>query len=546
MTTTLSDHIVTDDLTILLGLVAATVFLLNNLYKPQSLVHPILLGRQSDVARARNPGESAIYRNYSTGLMGRFPLRLGKDVNILADLVKPEVESPRTLWSTKITNSQLQDRAAALAAGLVRLAGLRPNDSRAFLLLNDGIEFVLSDFALASLSIISHTVSALNLLPSIFERHPAQAIFANAAFLPQLLELLKGRSINYTVIVVGEVGGQISASVPANVRILQFSDVERSGRIADNVTLTAPQASDVFTTLFHGEESGHIREIQFTHENMIAGVAATRALLPSSSPLTTLDTVVSAHSLGSIYGRVVAYTAVYEGTSFTTLTDGSHSTAKERGLVNDLKDVLSYKDYSIPSPTVLFITANQLKMLVSRIDEEASTALLYPLAMRHKKAGIAEGFVSKESLWDRFVFDGARVKILGDVAGTLRSVIVSDGYIDGGSQTKSRVVLSVPLVHCFTDCAVAGPVLASHPHDLQEFPLEKSESRAAHAGPPSVNVEVKLTGVEDEAVEKGGDPEGFLVVRGPSVGREVGLDEGWVETGERFRVRTNGAFQPVA
>ena len=66
-----SDYLVTDDLTILLSLIAATVFLLNSIYKPQPLVHPILLGRQSDVGRARNPGESAIYRNYGTGLMGR-------------------------------------------------------------------------------------------------------------------------------------------------------------------------------------------------------------------------------------------------------------------------------------------------------------------------------------------------------------------------------------------------------------------------------------------------------------------------------------------
>jgi long-chain acyl-CoA synthetase len=67
----ISDYVVTDDLTILLALIAATTFLLNNLYKPQPLVHPILLGRQSDVGRARNPGESAVYRNYGTGLMGR-------------------------------------------------------------------------------------------------------------------------------------------------------------------------------------------------------------------------------------------------------------------------------------------------------------------------------------------------------------------------------------------------------------------------------------------------------------------------------------------
>lgn len=71
MASLVADYLVTDDLTILLGLIAATVFLLNNLYKPQPLVHPILLGRQSDVGRVRNAGESAVYRNYGTGLMGR-------------------------------------------------------------------------------------------------------------------------------------------------------------------------------------------------------------------------------------------------------------------------------------------------------------------------------------------------------------------------------------------------------------------------------------------------------------------------------------------
>lgn len=60
-----------DDLTILLLLIAATLFLLTNLYRPQALVHPIVLGRQSDVGRARNAKESAVYRNYGTGLVGR-------------------------------------------------------------------------------------------------------------------------------------------------------------------------------------------------------------------------------------------------------------------------------------------------------------------------------------------------------------------------------------------------------------------------------------------------------------------------------------------
>jgi long-chain acyl-CoA synthetase len=42
-------------------------------------------------------------------------------------------------------------------------------------------------------------------------------------------------------------------------------------------------------------------------------------------------------------------------------------------------------------------------------------------------AGVAEGFITKESLWDRLVFDNARIKVLGEGAGTLRGVIVAGG-----------------------------------------------------------------------------------------------------------------------
>ncbi|EEB97093.1 hypothetical protein MPER_03653, partial [Moniliophthora perniciosa FA553] len=140
MAINLNSYLVTDDLTILLGLISATVFLLHTFYRPQPLVHPILLGRQSDVARVRNPGESAVYRNYGTGLMGRFSLRPNKDVHILADLIRPEQDAPRTLWNTKITYAALQDRIAAFGTGLLRLAGLQNTaDSSVLLLLNDCI-----------------------------------------------------------------------------------------------------------------------------------------------------------------------------------------------------------------------------------------------------------------------------------------------------------------------------------------------------------------------------------------------------------------------
>jgi len=59
--------------------------------------------------------------------------------------------------------------------------------------------------------------------------------------------------------------------------------------------------------------------------------------------------------------------------------------------------------------------------------------------------------------------------------------------------------------------------MASHPLDLQSFPGDSEPHiTVAHVGPPAPNVEVKLVGVLDTSVEKGGDPTGdvrcYLVI----------------------------------
>ncbi|KAJ7470569.1 hypothetical protein FB451DRAFT_1254140 [Mycena latifolia] len=556
MASVLSEYLVTDDTTILLGLIAATVFLLNNLYKPQPLVHPILLGRQSDVARVRNPGESAVYRNYGTGLMGRFPLRPTKDVHILADMLKPDSDAPRTLWSSKISNPQLQDRVAAFGTGLLRLAGLEAGESNVLLLLNDSIEFIISDLALASHSIPTLTLTSSNLLASVLESHPPSAIITHAFMLTQLLELIYDAgegNRNHTIIVVGEPSPQAMASVASRVKVHKWSDVEREGIRVEKIISPLPKPSDVFTVSFFASESGHIQGAQLTHENLTAGVAAVRALLPLTHALSQLDTVVSAHSMGTAYGRAIAYTALFEGTSFATLESSKLFRSDEYTPQINVADALSSKVYPIPPPTVAFMKPGHLHTLVDAILKEARKSFfLHPFAWRHKMAGIAEGFITKESLWDRLVFDAARSRVAGEKGGTLRAVIVSEGPLAADSITPARVALSVPVINCYSHPLVAGPVFATLALDLQD--LSGGEAKIAHTGPPSVNVEAKLVGIEDGPVESGADPVGVLMIRGPPVGKLTsmeasyvsipsGEDEGWIGTGLRARVQTNGTFQ---
>ncbi|RDX48303.1 acetyl-CoA synthetase-like protein [Lentinus brumalis] len=562
----LSDYLVTDDLTIILALVAAGLFLLHNLYKPQALVHPILLGRQSDVARVRNPSESAVYRNYGTGMLGRFPLRPTKDQQVLLDLVKPDADAPRTLWSTKITNPQLRERAANFGAGLVRVAGLVPQEFNVLLLLNDGIEFIISDLALASHSVPSFTLSSLSLLSSVLESHPPSLIITEAEFLPHLLELIydSNESEHHSIVVVGDVSASQYRQVQ-NVKIVHWDDIERQGASLDKPILSTPEPSDVFTVAFYETPSGGYDGVQLTHENITAGVAATRALVPPSSALSPLDTIVSTHSLSTPYGRAIAYTALFEGTGFATVDSTKLIKPEGAASLTGLKDLRTSGSYHISSPTILFVHPHHLSSLTDTVLEEArkSSWLLYNFAWRHKLAGILEGYITKQSLWDRLVFDGARVKVMGKGAGTVRAVMVSGAPLEAQALTPSRIALSVPVINVHSHPLAAGPIFASHALDLQTFPPAASSSPSASAadayaftylapvGPPSVNVEVKLTGVDDAAVEGGADPVGALHVRGPSVGRPLSAEEeaaeedqrGWRITGERAKVAPNGTFK---
>lgn len=94
-------------------------------------------------------------------------------------------------------------------------------------------------------------------------------------------------------------------------------------------------------------------------------------------------------------------------------------------------------------------------------------------------------------------------------------------------------------------------MFATHAFDLQSLPSAGGER--AHVGAPSVNVEVKLIDVDDVSVNRGNDPRGELLVRGPPVGTLLSggandtetEDQGWVQTGEIVQVMTNGAFKVV-
>lgn len=157
-------------------------------------------------------------------------------------------------------------------------------------------------------------------------------------------------SEHHTVIVVGDFDPKAVSKAGNILKVLKWADVESKGSTGA-VTITTPSThlliclvnsvltilhagpEEVFTVSFFSSETGRLQGAHLTHANFTAGVAATRALLPLTNGISALDTIVSAHSLSSAYGRVIAYTALFEGSSFATLESTSLFHMEESKLI---------------------------------------------------------------------------------------------------------------------------------------------------------------------------------------------------------------------
>ena len=177
-----------------------------------------------------------------------------------------------------------------------------------------------------------------------------------------------------------------------------------------------------------------------THENITAGVTAIRGLFPASHAISALDTITSAHSMSSAYGRAIVYTAVFEGTSFASIP-GSEVYVEDETRRMSPADGLRVKKYPIPPTTMMFVNPEQLTWLTGRLEEEARKSWVFNIGWKHKVAGVRDGFVSNQTLWDRLVLDGARAKATSEDIGVLSVVVVSggEGFLFLFDSTNERV-----------------------------------------------------------------------------------------------------------
>lgn len=95
-------------------------------------------------------------------------------------------------------------------------------------------EFLITDLALASQSIVSFTLSSFSLFKAALVKHAPQAIIIPKKLLEQVLDLIEasGRSAQHFIIVLGvEKGSSTLHSVRTGIQIMRWEDIEEQGKL---------------------------------------------------------------------------------------------------------------------------------------------------------------------------------------------------------------------------------------------------------------------------------------------------------------------------
>ncbi|WWC57626.1 uncharacterized protein I303_100158 [Kwoniella dejecticola CBS 10117] len=582
-----------DNLTVILLLLLATLAIYHRFFStPQPLVHPLLLGKQSDISTVRKSGETGIYRSWATGQGAPLTVRPANSVKVVSDIVTgPKITDPkkeRYILDVPITDEGLTEITRLIPIGLsllfpsteitstVILLPPSPSTSLPLLLLSIASTANRPVVILPSPRLLSSAISE-----QVQNGHPAAGVVViHVALLEGVLEQLYENKSSAGVLVIGDPekssDGLIDLAKNKGINVRYWEEIWEVAEspAAENCKPKQNVYSDVHS-YYYSTQNNQTVTTKVTHINVTAGIASLLSLFPADKrPSAALhDTVASAVPLTTPLGMTIALSTVWTGASFRLI--GNHEPTWDPEEVDHAAEleVLADKEKGLPKPTILFISPKHHHALLNRLQYTYTSHPFASLAARHKGHSIRAGHIDRDSLWDRVLWSGMRENVLGGIAGQrLRGVILVGDAPPPDALASSHLLLSLPLTRLHPSAYSTGPVFVTHFYDLQspgvghllkEVDMWDTSAGTAtghhgvngkekvHSGPPASNVEVLLRGDHVNAAyeDEGEDARaihGQIWIRGPSVLEMVDIkgknEDGWVDIGEQAKVQTNGTF----
>ncbi|KAL1408830.1 hypothetical protein Q8F55_005644 [Vanrija albida] len=556
----------------LLGLLAVLALYHRFFAKPAPLVHTLLLGRQAEPSKVRQPGQSAVYRSWATGQDTPLQVRPANQLQTVDNVVTVPVPTPlpgkpkfqitqRVILDTPLTTEALAEVVRLVPLGLKALfpglSGTKASPTPILTLLppSPGTALPLLLLSLASkpgapLVVVPDPSLLDAALTSTAYPRPALLVVHESVF-PQVVT----RAAN--ILIVGDTERKhaaVAKAASATVRWWEeiWDAAEAAPEPAGEEKTTYSDVHSYFFSLPEAGEKPHV--VKVTHMNATAGIAGLLSIFPADKRPAGYnnDVVASAVRIDTPFGMTIALAAVWSGAGLRLIGSPvpSWKATADEDIAGELAAVTSGDQ---PAPTVLFLTAKHHRALVTHLQAEFLAHPLASVAGSQQVNNIRGGYVARGSFADKWVFAGVRRAVLGGVAGdALRAVVVVGDAPSPALSTLSAALLSLPISRVASSPLSTGPLFASHFYDLQSTQVPdvlkrvRGDDGPGHTGAPASNVEVLLKGAGTNTKETGDASPyaGRLWVRGPPVLERLGesSDDGWVDVGVDAAVATNGTF----
>ncbi|CAI4230434.1 unnamed protein product [Auanema sp. JU1783] len=293
-----------------------------------------------------------------------------------------------------------------------------------------------------------------------------------------------------------------------------------------------PSKHDTYIICYTSGTTGTPKGVMLSHYNMVANLAGWSVLLENFHPqLLRSDQIhISYLPLSHMMEQM---------THWSMLVVGARIGYISKSIMELMDDVAALK------PTVFTVVPRLMNRICSgirtKVDESGwLSRLVYRLAYSRKLALLQHGVITRESVWDRVVFN----KIQQKLGGQIHSMATGSAPVSPEILEMCRVVFGAAIVEGYgqTECTVL--VTCTWPGDWE----------GGHCGAPIASATVKLADVPElNYFAKEGT--GELLVKGPTVTKgyfkdpektaELIDEEGFLHTGDVARILPNGCIKII-
>ncbi|KAH0545292.1 hypothetical protein FGG08_000591 [Glutinoglossum americanum] len=549
--------------------VVILTFLLYSLFTPHDPdTHPVLLARQSSVSPVRLPGESAVYRSpeitYGHSLRAGLGVKepgapkwaAGKDGDLrdvwrqtvrgaIGDSGEPTGKTGSIL--TVLGKERILEHRLDEVSRQINIIGQyirQHNGQRIAIYLPNSIEFLTTVFGKSTfhssndplanqVGVVSATTFygitpilipcnlPVETLIHTLQKTKPDFLIAAAGGLP-LTDIVRfygglkqvvwvveegSRHMDWNEVPEG-IGGQAGVGVWHEIVEEKKSTVGTA--LPDN---TENESLKDLVVIWHGDKDDVGEVVEFTQENLVAGIAGIISSLPVNQRYNSSDLLLPVEPLSMVYPLALTFAALYSGASVVLNSAISQKTD------------LALATRSV-SPTIVVASPEIITKSINKTRSEMTMGwhkLVYWFETRALTIG---GRMPVASIFSS-LFDYARPAI-GEQPGKLRLLYVAERAntgcppLDPVDLSDLRAFTGARVVYALTAARVAGAVCQTSIYDYRKDDARKGKH--SHFGIPLSSVEVKVVDTPSHKITDEGDPTGEIVATGPAVaGRQAAL-----------------------